>query len=102
MSVTVEVYRSAGDRPGDEIREALIGESLEAALARGRAALDTEAHGWERVNVETEHDLRYRLGELVEVDDPLQGVPWHGAIVGIAHRFSGGAAVTTLDVRRPL
>ena len=43
MAVTIEVYRGAGDWPGAEIREPLLGESLEAALARGRAALDADS-----------------------------------------------------------
>ena len=102
MAVTIEVYRGAGDRPGAEIREPLLGESLEAALARGRAELDANAHGWERVSLEADYRLDLALGDLVEVDDPLQGMAWRGQIVGIAHRFAGGAPTTTLDVRRPI
>lgn len=102
MAVTIEVYRHAGDWPGAEIREPLLGESLEAALARGRAELDANAHGWERVSLEADYRLDLALGDLVEVDDPLQGAPWRGQVVGIAHRFTGGAVTTTLNVRRPI
>lgn len=102
MAVTVEVYRGAGDRPGAEIREPLIGDSLVAALARGRAELDANAHGWERVGLEAEYRPDLARGDLVEVDDPLLGRPWRGLVVGITHKLDGGAASTTLDVRRPI
>lgn len=102
MPVTIEVYRDAGDWPGAEVREPLLGESLEAALERGRAELDANAHGWERVSLEADYQPDLALGALVEVDDPLQGVAWRGQVVGIMHRFTGGAVTTTLEIRRPI
>jgi len=102
VAVAIEVYRGAGDWPGAEIREPLLGESLEAALARGRAELDANAHGWERVSLEIDYRTDLALGDLIEVDDPLQGAAWRGCVVGIAHRVQEGAPTTTLNVRRPI
>jgi hypothetical protein len=102
MSLTVEVYRNAGTRPGDEIREPLLGDSLAAALARGRAELDERAHAWERVTLELDLRQDLTLGDLVRVDDPVQGATWTGRIIGIRHADDGATLTTTLDVRRPL
>ncbi len=102
MAVTVEVYRGAGDRTGDEIREPLLGDSLPAALSRGRAELDARAHGWERVELLLGFRPELRLGALVAVDDPLQGARWVGKIVGISHQDDGAVLDTTLTVRRPI
>jgi hypothetical protein len=102
MSLTIEVYRGAGDRPGDEIREPLLGDSLPAALARGGAELDERAHPWERVTLEMDLRQDLALGDLVRVDDPVQGATWTGRIIGIRHADDGATMTTTLDVRRPL
>lgn len=102
MPVAIEVYRDAGDRPGAELREPLLGESLDAALARGRAALDDQAHGWARVELQCGYRPELSVGDLVAVDDPLQGARWVGRIVGIAHRDDGAALDTALTVRKPV
>lgn len=102
MSITVEVYRGAGDRPGGEISEALLGDDVPAALARGRAELDANATAWERVSLECRYKPELRLGDVVEVDDPVLGAAWRGKIVGIVHSESDSEIVTKLDVRRPL
>jgi hypothetical protein len=100
MGVMVEVYRGAGDRPGGEIREPLLGTSLEAALARGLAELDQRAHSFERVTLDTDYRPELTLGAVVEVDDPLQGIPWRGQVIGVQHRFSDNMPATVLTVRR--
>lgn len=103
MSVTIEVIRGAGGRPGGEIREPLLGSSRQAAIARGRAELDatatqkistTLALVWPRLDLS--------LGDLVRVADPSQGQAWTGKITGIAHDGSSGAVPTTLTVERPM
>ena len=102
MSITIEVYRNAGARPGDEIREPLLGDSLPAALARGRAELDDQAHAWERAELELDLRQDLAIGALVRVDDPVQGATWTGRIIGIRHADDGATLTTRIDVRRPL
>jgi hypothetical protein len=49
-------------------------------------------------------DLRQdlALGDLVRVDDPVQGATWTGRIIGIRHADDGATLTTRIDVRRPL
>ena len=100
--IAVEVYRGSGERPGGEVRDPLIGDSLPVALARGRAELDANAHTMERVELESAYRPDSTLGELIEIDDPVQGVTWRGQVIGIAHRLDGAELITVLTVRRPL
>lgn len=101
MALAIEVYRDAGDRPGDEIREDLLGDSLEAALARGRGELDAHAHARVATTLElVAPRLDLRLGDLIAVSDPAQGEEWRGQIVGIRHTLAPGEAPTVLTVER--
>lgn len=101
MALAIEVYRGAGDRPGDDIRDDLLGDSLEAALARGRGELDAHAHA----TIATVLSLCVPradlcLGDIVAIDDPTQGADWKGKIVGIRHSLAFGDPPTTLTVER--
>lgn len=98
MPITIEVYRDAGDRHGGEISEPLLGDSLPAALARGRAELD--AHAWQQrtLDIEAVFAPTRRLGDLVEVMDPTLGAAVRGKVVGIAHQDSGESVITTLTL----
>lgn len=101
MAITIEVYRGAGDRPGDEIREALLNHSRAAAVARGRAELDAHAH--QRLSTTLNlvaPRLELMLGNLIEVNDAAQGTPWRGKIVGIKHSCAAGEVPTVLTVER--
>ena len=103
MALAIEVYRDAGDRPGDEIRDDLLGDSLDAALARGRGELDAHAHAHARIATTLELTaprLDVRLGDLIAVSDPAQGEEWRGKIVGIRHTLASGEAPTALTVER--
>lgn len=103
MGVTIEVYRGTGDRPGDEISDALIGDSIEAALARGRAELDASAHRFQITTIELvrpRFDLR--LGDLIAVSSAAQTAILRGKVVGVRHAPKGGEAPTTLTVEHPL
>ena len=77
MPITIEVLRGSGDRPGGEISEPLIGNSREAAIARGRAELDATA---QQIISTTQALLRPRLdihhGGLVRMSVPAQGAAW--------------------------
>ncbi|MBK1699727.1 hypothetical protein [Thiococcus pfennigii] len=103
MSITIEVYRGAGDRPGEDIVEPLLGDSLAAAQARGKAELNARATLMMSETLELvspRPDLF--CGALIEVNDPDQGEPWRGKVVGIAHALHPGEAPTTLTVERPI
>lgn len=101
MSVTIEVYRNAGERPGDAIVEPLLGASLNAAIERGRGEWNARAHRF----IDTKLDLvAPRLasypGELLRIWDPVQGAAWTGRVTGIAHRNTPRLPPTTLTVER--
>lgn len=102
MSLAIEVYRGAGDRPGDAIRDDLLGDSLAAAIARGRGELDAHAQAHITSSLElVAPRLDLRLGDLIAVADPEQGAPWRGKIVGIKHQMTLGQPPTTISVERP-
>lgn len=101
MPIKIEVYRGSGGRHGGEIRDPLLGESLEAALARGQAELDQTAHGWVRLSVTTDWDLDLRLGMLIRLTAPHQPRPITGRIIGIAHRCVDEVMLTYLDLAVP-
>lgn len=103
MSVSIEVYRGAGDRPGDEVNDALLGDSIEAALARGRSKLDANAHPFQITTLELVRPrFDFRLGDLISVSSAAQTAVLRGKIVGIRHAPKGGEAPTTLTVEYPL
>jgi hypothetical protein len=99
--ITVEVIRGAGDADGGEILEPLLGDSLEAALARGRAELDQHAHGHDRVAViTTTYRPELLLGVRLAVADPDLGAVWYGTVVGVEHLWDGTLAETRLTIDR--
>lgn len=102
MAVQIEVYRGAGDRPGGEIHEELLGESLPAALARGLAELDANATPWERVELEMAYRPDLAMGAIVSVIDPVQGESWRGKITALSHSSDGLEVITRASVRRPI
>jgi hypothetical protein len=100
MTVCIEVKRGAGDRDGGEIMEPLLGDSLPAALARGRAALDQTACAFDRVSLSLDYAPGLYVGHRVQVADPDMGETWQGMIVGVAHAFDGQSSETQLEVER--
>jgi len=101
--ISIVVYRGAGDRDGGEISAPLLGDSLLAAMSRGRAELDASAHQRQQTTLElVEPRLDLVLGQLIAVSDPAQGERWIGKIVGIAHSPLAGESPTTITVERPI
>lgn len=102
--IAVEVYRNAGDHIGEDVQEALLGDSLPAALARGRAELDAQAHPKVLVTLELPYRADLGLGDLLAVSDPDQGPDWRGQVVGVthSHEIEPPASITTLSVERLL
>lgn len=101
MSVTIEVIRGSGARDGGEILEPLLGESLQAAIARGRSELDANAHARDRVGLVLDYRPDLMLGQRLGVADPELGAVWQGDIVGVEHIWDGGVADTRLILARP-
>lgn len=100
MPLSIEVKRNGGDRDGGEILEPLLGESLPAAIARGRAELDATACAFDRVSLVLDYRPDLYVGHRVQVSDPDMGETWQGAIVGIAHVFDGERLETRLEIDR--
>jgi hypothetical protein len=99
MSVSVEVYRGAGDRQGDTVVDALIG-STACAISRGRAELDSKAHQRSRVQLIIPFRSGLLLGQSVRLVD-LTGT-WTGKIIGIQHTADPVKVLTQLTIDRPL
>lgn len=100
--VDIVVIRGAGDRPGDDISDALI-VSVPVALSRGRAELDDGALADAPVLECLLQDVR--LGQLLEVDDTALGL-WRGKVTGISHQVNSDddgnvSASTTINLRKP-
>lgn len=102
MSVSVEVYRGAGARAGADIVEPLLGQSISAALARGRAELDARAHPKVSTDIEVGYRADLRCGDLLAVLDADQGSEWRGQIVAVSHRhkIDPPVSITKITVER--
>jgi hypothetical protein len=101
VPIAIEVVRGSGSRSGGEILEPLLGDSLQAALARGRAELDASAHARDRVALDLDYRPELMLGQRVDVSDPELGAVWQGEIVGVQHLWDGSIAETRITVDRP-
>lgn len=96
----ITVQREAGDVPGTDLVEPLLG-SVPAALSRGRAEIDT-AHSVYKLKLTTTFQGVVRLGQLVDVEDSLRGQISRGKVVGIEHVAAEGALLSHLDLEVPL
>jgi len=101
VPVTVEVIRGDGSRDGGEVLEPLLGASLQAAIARGRAELDANAHPRDRLTLTIDYSPALHLGQRISVADPELGAIWQGDIVGLQHNWPGNVAETILTIDRP-
>lgn len=102
MSVCVEVYRDAGDRPGQAISDGLIA-SAAVAVARGAAEMNDRAHDRTRVTI-TFRAPRPEIvvGDLVRVWDPYFPV-FTARVVSVRHHSTNEVAWATETVLdRPL
>lgn len=99
MTVDIVVYRNAGLNQGDDIVDRLI-TSTAVALERGRAELDDRATQKEDVDNTTVLRSGVRLGQLVEINDSLQGRTYRGKITAITHRIGQTSVKTTISIRR--
>lgn len=92
------VQRGAGDLPGPDIIDPLMSE-LPVLLLRGTAAID-RASNLQKIYL----DLVYRpfvaRGQLVEVQDSMQGANWRGKIQAIAYTARGGTVLLSITVVR--
>ncbi|MBF0096289.1 MAG: hypothetical protein HQM04_06510 [Magnetococcales bacterium] len=98
MTISVEIYRGAGERRGDDVIDPLIG-SMACAIARGRAEMDARAHQRSRVTLQIPHRPGLRLGQLVQIADAA-GV-WVGRIIGIHHQADPVKIMTQLVIDKP-
>lgn len=96
--IDIIVQRDAGDRPGEDVVDGLLG-SLPAAIARGRAELDEQARLLQPVTAETLFRVGLRLGHTVRFQDELRGT-WTGKLSRITHRGVRGKVTTTLGFKR--
>ena len=96
---SIVVIRGAGDRKGEDIISPLLW-TIEAKLARGTAEMGAHAEPMQSVSLTIVYRPGLRLGQLVEVNDSIQGASWRGKITGISHKMSGEDVVTDLAILR--
>jgi len=101
MPVTIEVLRGEGASDGGEILDPLLGDSLQAAIARGRAELDAAAHPRDRLTLTLDFSPELLIGQRISIADPELGAVLQGDIVGVEHRWPGSIAETVLTIDRP-
>lgn len=96
--IDIIVVRDAGNRPGEDVVDGLIG-SLPVAIARGRTELDEQARLLQPISAETLFRVGLRLGQTIRFQDELRG-EWTGKLSRISHRVSRGRVTTTLSLKR--
>ena len=97
--VDLVVRRNPGDLCGDDIVDPLVTTEL-VALARGRNELDRLATVKVPVQLRTVFRPGVALGQLVEVQDSMQGITYRAKIINIQHQIEQTRAVTVLIVER--
>lgn len=97
-ALDIAVVRGAGDKPGDNIVDPLIG-SVPVAIQRGRNELDARASGLREVDIEAVYRAGVRMGQLAKIFDMQTGVPWLGKISGVTHQISKAGDSTQLTTR---
>lgn len=104
MTIGLIVIRGAGDRPGDDIVDPLIG-SIPVALERGRNELDSRASALQDLGAETVYRTDVRTGELGRFYNEQTGAIVTGKVGGITHEVRKvGESVqltTRLRVKKP-
>lgn len=101
MSVDIIVQRGAGDAPGQDIVDSLLG-TVDAAIVRGRVELDENGGGSSSVSIDLPMTGGLRRGMLVQVDDTEFGITWIGKIESVSHSWGGLSEGSTIRVRRKL
>ena len=97
------VYRSPGDRQGPDIIDPLL-STEEVGRSRGRAELDALSTIKEIVTLQVVYRADLKTGQLVLIQDALQGASWKGKITNITHKVSNvkePSVFTTLIIERP-
>jgi len=97
--VDIVVRRLPGDICGDDIIDPLVSTEL-VALARGRNELDSLATIKVPVQLRTIYRSGVALGQLVEVQDSMQGLTYRAKIINIQHQIEQTRAITILTVER--
>lgn len=96
---TVEVYRGDGLVHGTDISVPMLADGL--LVLRGRQAMDGNAHELVAVTLETVPIPGIRLGQLVQVHDPLQTKPYLAKVVGISLSGTLADPRMKLNLERP-
>lgn len=104
MTIDIIVIRGAGDRPGDDIVDPLIG-SIPVALERGRNELDARSSALQDFSVETVYRTGVRCGQIVRLYNEQTGAIVTGKVGGITHevrKVDESVQLTTrLRVKKP-
>jgi len=86
--MNIIAYRHSGNVAAPSIVEPLLGESIAAALQRGRNELDVRAEGLQESKTVTRYLPGLELGKLISFDDTDTGKVEVGKIKSISHTIS--------------
>ena len=96
--VEAYVQRGLGDLPGPDIIDPLMSE-LQVLVLRGATAID-RASNLQKLYLDLVYRPFVQRGQLVEVQDVLQGENWRGKIVAVAYTARGGTVLLAITVVR--
>lgn len=104
MTIDIIVQRGAGDRPGEDIVDPLIG-SIPVAIQRGRNELDARSSAPQDLGVETVYRTGVRCGDLARFYNEQSGLTLTAKIGGITHEIrkvgESVQLVTRLRAKKP-
>ena len=92
--VDIVVARGAGNTFGNDIIEPLLAD-VPSARERGRVELDRNSATGQRETLVTVYRAGVKRGQIIEVQDELQGQNWRGIIRAITHTSRGPERITT-------
>lgn len=97
--VDIIVRRNGGHNPGDDIVDPLIA-TVAIALVRGRNELDARAAGKSPVILGAVPRAGLLPGQVIEVNDALQGRTYRARIVSVSYRKVLARSRCVLSVER--
>lgn len=97
---TIQVIRGDGSREGQDIFEPILSDTV--LLTRGTAEIDANSTQFNDVTLSIVYREGVRLGQLVQVSDPLSPNGYRAKITGISFDLTHGDASMTLNLARPV
>ena len=95
----IEVYRGAGDHPGEPIIEPMLSASM--LRTRGTAEMDQHGQRYQAVEADVLFRESLRTGQLIALQDPTRGGERRAKLTGLSVRISDGMITCNLSLTDP-